>query len=188
MQSESRAELTLRSRAEFMLRSRAETAAWGAALGRRLRPGDVIALIGDLGAGKTTLAQAMARGMGIAEPVTSPTFTLIQEYPGRVPMFHFDPYRLEHPEEMADLGFDEYCERDGVIVIEWADRVSALLPAERLTLRLAILSEDAGDADAGDTPRRLTAVAVGSRSAALLAAMRALPEIQAMRAEQEADA
>jgi tRNA threonylcarbamoyladenosine biosynthesis protein TsaE len=175
-------------RAEFMLRSRAETAAWGEALGRRLRAGDVVALVGDLGAGKTTLTQAMARGMGIAEPVTSPTFTLIQEYPGRVPMFHFDPYRLENPEEMADLGFDEYFERDGVIVLEWADRVAALLPAERLTLRLEMLPDAAGHPDAEESPRRLRAEAVGARWAALLADLGALPELQTMRAEPGAGA
>src|SRR5262249_9640924 len=159
------------------------TALWGAALGERLQPGDVIALVGDLGAGKTTLAQAMARGLGITEPVTSPTFTLIQEYPGRVPMFHFDPYRLENPEDMADLGFDEYCERRGVIGAEWADKIAALLPPERLTLRLEILADTSEDAGAEDAPRRLSAEAVGSRYAALLAEVGALPELEARRVE-----
>jgi len=173
-------------RVQYVLRGRAETAAWGEALGRRLRPGDVIALVGDLGAGKTTLTQALARGMGIAEPVTSPTFTLIQEYPGRVPMFHVDPYRLESPEEMADLGFDEYFARNGVMVVEWADRVAVLLPPERLTLRLEIPADAAPDTE--DAPRLLTAEAAGARAVALLADLDARAEIKAMTPPQGAGA
>jgi tRNA threonylcarbamoyladenosine biosynthesis protein TsaE len=179
-------------RAGFLLRNRAETESWGRALGACLRPGDVVALIGDLGAGKTTLTQAIGRGMGLSARVTSPTFTLIQEYPGRVPMFHIDPYRLENPEAMADLGFDEYFERGGVVVVEWANRLTPLLPEARLNLTLEIVSEagrsrletadvpsEPGEQD--EEPRRLTAEAVGPRYAALLAELCALPEIALLR-------
>ncbi len=160
------------------MQDRAQTARWGAALGARLRPGDVVALIGDLGAGKTTLAQALAQGLGIEAPVTSPTFTLIQEYPGPIPMFHFDPYRLERPEDVADLGWEEYFERGGVIVVEWADKVAALLPAERLTLTLEIVAPEEMDMEAADAPRCLTVEAVGPRYESLLAELEALPEMR----------
>lgn len=119
---------------EFVVRTPDETRAFGAALGRLLKAGDVIALIGDLGMGKTTLAQGVAQGMGITESVTSPTFTLVQEYGRSLLLFHFDPYRLEQPEAMSDFGFEEYLERGGVVLVEWADKIAALLPPERLTL------------------------------------------------------
>ncbi|HZT42027.1 MAG TPA: tRNA (adenosine(37)-N6)-threonylcarbamoyltransferase complex ATPase subunit type 1 TsaE [Chthonomonadaceae bacterium] len=181
----------------FLLRDRAETRRWGEALGARLQGGQVVALIGDLGAGKTTLTQAIARGMGVTAPVTSPTFTLVHEYAGRIPLFHFDAYRLERPEEMADLGFDEYLEREGVVVVEWADRVEPLLPAERLTLTLEIEEteegggkreeknpEFAGETDdrdgEEDAPRRLTAEAAGSAYVVLLEELAALPEVKPM--------
>jgi tRNA threonylcarbamoyladenosine biosynthesis protein TsaE len=122
----------------FLLIEKESTERFGQTLGALLRPGDMIALVGDLGAGKTTLTQAIARGMGITAPVTSPTFALIQEYLGSIPLFHFDTYRLERAEDLADLGFDEYTERGGVLVIEWADRIAPLLPPDRLTLRLKI--------------------------------------------------
>jgi tRNA threonylcarbamoyladenosine biosynthesis protein TsaE len=144
-----------------------ETHMWGRALGASLKPGDVIALIGDLGAGKTTLTQAVARGMQIAEPVTSPTFALAQEYVGRVPLFHFDPYRLDSAEAFADIGFEDYFERGGVMVIEWADKIAPLLPEERLTLTLS--DADAGETDANeDAPRAVEALAAGERYVKLL--------------------
>lgn len=139
----------------------------------------MIALIGDLGAGKTTLTQSLARGLGITATVNSPTFALIQEYSGRVPLFHFDPYRLETPELLFDLGFDEYFERGGVVVVEWADKIAALLPEERLTLRLEI--ETDGEEPGDDVPRLLTAEASGTRYTALLAELVALPELQALQ-------
>jgi tRNA threonylcarbamoyladenosine biosynthesis protein TsaE len=150
------------------LPERASTARWGEALGKCLRPGDVIGLIGDLGAGKTTLTQAIARGMGITSPVTSPTFTLLQEYPGPIPLFHLDPYRLERPEDLADLGLEEYFERGGVVIVEWADKVETLLPSDRLTLWLEIAEREGGDLLEEDESRRLTAIATESRSTALL--------------------
>lgn len=166
----------------YRLADREDTAAFGLALGKLLRPGDVVALVGDLGAGKTTLTQALARGMRIASAVTSPTFTLIQEYRGPTPLFHIDPYRLERPEDVGDLGFDEYFERGGVVVIEWADKIAALLPEERLTLTMEYT--DRGEADAEEQPRLLTAVPTGSRWIDILRAMNSLPEIRALLFDQ----
>ena len=167
-------------RETFLLRNLAETRQWGEALGARLQPGQVVALIGDLGAGKTTLTQAIARGLGVTAPVTSPTFTLIHEYAGRIALFHFDAYRLERPGEMADLGFDEYLEREGVVVVEWADRVLPLLPVEHLTLTLEIVEDPSGSDGEEDGPRRLSAGVAGASYTALLEEIAALPEMQRM--------
>ncbi len=151
---------------EFVLRTPNETRAFGAALGRLLKAGDVIALVGDLGMGKTTFAQGVAQGMGIADAVTSPTFTLVQEYGRKLPLFHFDPYRLEQPEALYDLGFEEYLERGGVVLVEWADKIGGLLPPERLTLTMR---EEQG---AGET-RRISVEANGGRYERLLAELAA---------------
>jgi tRNA threonylcarbamoyladenosine biosynthesis protein TsaE len=109
-----------------------------------LFPNAVIALVGPLGAGKTHLSRAIAEGLGIAKPaaVTSPTFTLIHEYPARVPIFHFDAYRLKNADEFLDLGATEYYDAGGVCLIEWADKVEAALPAERLTIRITPVDEN----------------------------------------------
>jgi tRNA threonylcarbamoyladenosine biosynthesis protein TsaE len=121
----------------------AETESFGRRLGALLFPNAVISLIGPLGAGKTHLSRAIAEGLGIANPaaVTSPTFTLIHEYPARLPIFHFDAYRLSGPDAFLDLGATEYYQANGVCLIEWADRVEAALPPERLTIRLESVSE-----------------------------------------------
>lgn len=108
--------------------------ALGAALGQLLRPGDVLCLSGDLGAGKTAFAQGVARGLGVKGAVTSPTFIIVNEYEGRLPFYHFDVYRLDGPEEMDLLGFEEYLEGNGVTLIEWAERVAEALPRERLDI------------------------------------------------------
>lgn len=113
-----------------------ETAAVGEKLAPLLRAGDVICLNGDLGAGKTRFAQGVARGLGVEGPVTSPTFTLINEYQGRLPLFHMDVYRLGDPLELEDLGYEEYFYGDGVTLLEWAERAGKLLPAERLDIYL----------------------------------------------------
>lgn len=138
----------------------------GRRLGQLLREGDTVALVGDLGTGKTTLTQGIAQGMGIREPVQSPTFTLVQEYRGKPPLFHCDPYRLETAEDLALLGFEEYYERGGVVVMEWADKVESLLPEDRLTLLLCFASSvsDFGE----DAPRQCRAVASGVRSQEIL--------------------
>jgi tRNA threonylcarbamoyladenosine biosynthesis protein TsaE len=115
-----------------------ETKKLAARLGALLQPGNVILLNGDLGAGKTTFTQGLAEGLGIHAPVTSPTFTLVHEYRGgRLLLFHFDSYRLAGAEEIADLGFEEYLERGGVVVVEWAERLGWLLPNARLDVTLS---------------------------------------------------
>ena len=113
---------------DFITRSAAETEQLGARLARALEPGDVIAYRGDLGAGKTAFTRGLARGLGIREPVTSPTYTIVNEYPqGRLPLFHFDMYRLSDPEELFDLGWEDYLAREGVCAVEWSENVAEAL-------------------------------------------------------------
>jgi len=119
----------------------ADTERFGAALGAALRPGDVVGLRGDLGAGKTTLAGAVARALGVPrdEAVTSPTFTLINEHTGRLPIYHMDLYRLGDPSELYDLGLWEYYDGDGVCLVEWCDRFDDLWPDQALVVTLELL-------------------------------------------------
>jgi tRNA threonylcarbamoyladenosine biosynthesis protein TsaE len=120
---------------EQVTESPAETEAAGEALGRRLRVGDVVLLMGELGAGKTTFVRGVARGAGSDAPVASPTFQLVRVYPGRVQLAHVDLYRIEKPPELADLGLDELADQ-GAVVVEWGDRVAfgdaALVDIEHL--------------------------------------------------------
>src|SRR5438128_7243930 len=127
----------------------AGTTAFGRRLANSLFPGTVIALIGPLGAGKTHLVRAVAEGLGIPDSrvVSSPTFVLIQEYAARLPIYHFDAYRLQTAAEFFDLGAHEYFEGEGVCLVEWADRVEECLPKEHLRITLEIT---------GDTSRRIT--------------------------------
>lgn len=136
--------------------SAAETRNLGALLGGLLQPGDVISLNGDLGAGKTCFAGGVARGLGIDERITSPTFTLINEYDGRLPLYHLDVYRLESPEELEDLGYEEYFYGTGVTLIEWAEQVEQYLPAERLDI---FIEKHSGD----DNIRVIRFIARGTR-------------------------
>lgn len=117
-----------------------ETFAFGQAVGELLFPGALVAFSGDLGAGKTCCVQGIAMGLGVEDRsmITSPTFTLIQEYQGRLPIYHFDVYRLTHEEEMYDLGYEEYFYGDGVTLVEWAERVEAFLPQDCLNIHLHI--------------------------------------------------
>ena len=115
------------------IRNEQDTREFGLDLARRLAPGDVVALIGDLGTGKTTLTRYIAEGLGVSEPVTSPTFTIVSEYrSGRLPVFHFDVYRLESSEELFEIGAEEYFHAGGVCIIEWADRIADVLPDETI--------------------------------------------------------
>lgn len=118
-------------------RSAAETQKLGGLLAPLLVPGDVLVMSGDLGAGKTTFVQGLARGLGIVERVTSPTFVLMKEYQGgRFPLMHLDVYRLGKVQEVIDLGIDEYLDPSYVVVVEWGDRVEPLLPQENLSIEL----------------------------------------------------
>ena len=136
-----------------------DTLGLGEELGKLLRPGDVVALFGDLGAGKTTLTKGIAAGMGVAADVHSPTFTLIHEHPGRVPLYHVDLYRLEREEEVADIGIEEYVHGDGVTVIEWADRMRSLLPEDRLDVTMRIVGDCRREMTFETCSRRLRAIA-----------------------------
>ncbi len=103
----------------------------GEELGRQVQPGEIFLLEGDLGVGKTVFAKGFAAGLGITEPITSPTFTIIQEYEeGRIPLYHFDVYRIADEEEMYELGYESYFFGDGVCLIEWASRIPDLLPSD----------------------------------------------------------
>lgn len=106
-------------------------------LGREATPGMVIALTGDLGTGKTTLTKAIARGLGIDRTVTSPTFNIVKEYDGgRLPLYHFDVYRIGDPEEMYELGYEEYFYGEGVCVVEWADQIEEIIPEDALKIHI----------------------------------------------------
>lgn len=111
-----------------------ETTRLGMQLGLLLKAGDIVCLQGELGAGKTCFAKGVAQGLGIEDPVTSPTFTLVNEYHGTLTLYHLDVYRLNGPGEMDDLGYEEYFYGDGVALVEWAERVRDVLPAERLEI------------------------------------------------------
>ena len=120
-----------------------ETFDFGSGLAVSLKKGAVLALSGDLGAGKTHLVKGIAKGLGIDADVTSPTFTLIHEYTGgRLPLYHIDLYRLDEAEEALKIGLDEYLESDGVTVIEWADKFAELIPADARWIKLRALEGD----------------------------------------------
>lgn len=144
-------------------RSPEDTLALGERLGRAARPGDVLALIGDLGAGKTVLTKGIAVGLDIdRDDVTSPTFVLMKQHHGRLTLFHFDAYRLGSADEILDIGAQEAFDARGVSVVEWADRVTDALPPDRVDIHLEV---------AGETARRITLAARGPAACALLAAL-----------------
>ncbi|WP_416198600.1 MAG: tRNA (adenosine(37)-N6)-threonylcarbamoyltransferase complex ATPase subunit type 1 TsaE [Sporanaerobacter sp.] len=127
---------------EIILKNTKDTEQFGYKLGKILKGGEIICLIGDLGAGKTTMTKSIAKGLDVEEYVTSPTFTLINEYKGRVPLYHFDVYRLEEVESIYDLGFEEYFYSNGVSIIEWADKIKNVLPEDVLTIEIKRGSND----------------------------------------------
>ena len=120
-----------------------KTQAFGVFLGEIAKPGDIITLEGELGAGKTALTQAIGRGLGVDPKIyiTSPTFSLLQEYQGRLLLYHMDLYRLAGEEDIENLGFAEYIYGNGLTVIEWPERLGSLMPAERLHIQLLITGE-----------------------------------------------
>ncbi|MDR1299697.1 MAG: tRNA (adenosine(37)-N6)-threonylcarbamoyltransferase complex ATPase subunit type 1 TsaE [Oscillospiraceae bacterium] len=131
-----------------------ETEALGSALAARLRRGCVVALTGGLGTGKTAFVRGIALGLKIASRVTSPTFTIVNEYPGDTPLFHFDFYRLAGASELADIGWDDYLERGGVVAAEWSDIAPELIPADAVRVSFEYLGDDVRRVtlDAGDGP------------------------------------
>ena len=116
---------------EYLSNSAQETEALGERLAAVLRPGDVVAYTGDLGAGKTAFTRGLARGLGVPDRVTSPTFTIVNEYEGgRLPLFHFDLYRMESPEELFDIGWEDYLARGGVCAVEWSEHAEGAFEEE----------------------------------------------------------
>lgn len=136
----------------FISEEEAHTEAIASSLADIVQAGDVITLTGELGVGKTHFTKGLAKGLGITERVTSPTFTIVKEYEGRLPLYHLDVYRLEHSDE--DIGFDEYFYGDGVAVIEWTQFIEAFLPEEYLSITIE---------RTGDTAREITVEAVGKK-------------------------
>ena len=127
---------------EFITHSPLETEAVGQALGKVLTPGSVIAYTGDLGAGKTAFTRGLAKGLGCADLVTSPTYTIVNEYlSGRLPLFHFDMYRLRSADDLFDIGWDDYLERGGVCAVEWSENVREALETP-ITVQIDKLAED----------------------------------------------
>ena len=127
---------------EFMTNSPEQTEAVGVALAKVLQPGTVIAYLGDLGAGKTAFTRGLARGLGIREPVTSPTYTIVNEYTaGRLPLFHFDMYRLASADDLWDIGWEDYLERGGICAVEWSENVADALE-NAITVRIEKTGEE----------------------------------------------
>jgi tRNA threonylcarbamoyladenosine biosynthesis protein TsaE len=145
---------------DFISHSELQTRRLGARLAALVAPGDVIALVGDLGSGKTRWVQGVCEGLGVIDPVISPTFTLVNEYRGRCPVYHIDLYRLTDVSETLTFGLEDYLYGDGITLIEWADRARELLPESHLTVELYYLE---------DTKRRVVLRPHGERFIKLLA-------------------
>jgi len=148
---------------ELTTRSPEQTQAFGTRLGKIAQPGDVILLVGKLGAGKTCLTQGIAWGLGIDEYAASPSFVLVRELYGRLPLYHVDFYRLGNLEEIAELGLDEYFYGQGVSVVEWAEKALSLLPPENLLIEMEYVS---------DNERRLKLKASGKRYREMVAQLK----------------
>jgi tRNA threonylcarbamoyladenosine biosynthesis protein TsaE len=138
-----------------------ETRALAVAVAELARPGDVILLAGDLGAGKTAFAQGFGSGLGVTEPITSPTFTLLHQYEGRLGLHHLDVYRLDQLAEVLDIGLPELLDEGGVTLIEWGDAITPALPADYLEIRFRFTAR--ADEAAGDDERDLDLLVVGAR-------------------------
>jgi tRNA threonylcarbamoyladenosine biosynthesis protein TsaE len=148
---------------EVISNSAAQTRRLGSRLGEMTAPGDVVLLIGKLGAGKTCFTQGIAKGLGINEYTASPSFVLVREYQGRLPLYHIDLYRLDRLEEIVDLGLDDYLYGKGVSIVEWADRGLNALPEEHLLIKIEHLAA---------TKRKLTFELRGARYTKMLAKLK----------------
>ncbi len=154
----------------FVTSSQEETIALGERLGTLLQAGDVLVLTGDLGAGKTQLTKGIAAGMGVEDDVTSPTFNILMVYDGeRMPLYHFDLYRLDDPDQLEDIGLYEMLDGDGACVIEWGEQFSDEIGPERLDVYLTRLDEQAAVGE--EPPREVRFVAHGERAEEIVAAL-----------------
>lgn len=154
------------SEKRYVTQTTEETIALGERLGALMQPGDVLVLTGDLGAGKTQLTKGIAAGMDIADDVTSPTFNILMVYDGALPLYHFDLYRLDDPDQLEDIGFYDVLEGDGVCVIEWGEQFLEQIGSDRMDVYLTRL--DAQAAVGEEPPRELRLVAHGARAEELL--------------------
>ncbi len=134
---------------EILSKSERETEIAGKRLAEYLRPGMVVALFGNLGMGKTAFVRGIAEGLGITNRVNSPTFTIVNEYDGAVPLFHFDMYRLSSANELFEIGWDDYLERGGVCVVEWSEKVTGAFPEDTIKVLIS---------RAGDNQRNITII------------------------------
>lgn len=132
---------------ELELYSTDETIKLGEIIGKSLNPGSIIALVGDLGAGKTVIVKGIARGLGVEEEPNSPTFVIMNSYEGQIPLYHFDLYRLSDEEELLGIGYDEYFFGDGVAAVEWADRITEIFPEYSLKIEIKIPESDSEDSE-----------------------------------------
>lgn len=157
----------------LVTRNPRQSQALGALMGRLARPGDVVLLVGPLGAGKTCLVQGLARGLGVQDQVVSPTFTLVREYQGRIPLYHIDLFRIESTAEAQELGLEDYLGGQGLCAVEWADRAMEALPQEHLLVTLDYQ---------GERERLIYLEAYGSRYEALLKGLQRKRRARAVRA------
>jgi tRNA threonylcarbamoyladenosine biosynthesis protein TsaE len=143
---------------DFIIDSVEKTMELGFQLGLKLNAGDIVCLNGDLGAGKTHFSKGVAKGLGIEDQITSPTFTIVNEYEsGRLKLYHFDVYRVNDPDEIANIGFDEYIFSKGVSIIEWSEYIESLIPEDRINIVIKKLP------DKGDNYRIISIKSFGSR-------------------------
>jgi tRNA threonylcarbamoyladenosine biosynthesis protein TsaE len=163
---------------KLITRSPEQTQLLGVHLGELAREADVLLLTGELGAGKTCLVQGIARGLGVHEYAFSPSFVIVREYHGRLPLYHVDLYRLDHTEEIADLGLEEYFFGDGVCVVEWAEKGMEVMPPDSLLISIAYIS-------ATQTTRSIALRPQGQRYQEMMAQLRTRGGMAALDPKQE---